>query len=86
MKLKDGFILREVAGDIVVIPSGEVLDLDMMISLNETACFMWKLLENGTTEDALVAALLGEYEISEDDARKCVIDFGEKLNEYGFLE
>lgn len=86
MKLKKGFILREVAGDIIVVPSGDVLDLNMMISLNETAAFLWKLLENGATEDELVVALLDEYEASEEDARFYIKKFEETLNENGFLE
>jgi len=86
MKLKDGFILREVAGEIVVVPSGDTLDLNMMITLNETAAFIWKILEKGASEDELVKALLSEYEISEEDARKHIRNFGETLNENGFLE
>ena len=37
MKLKDDFILRNIAGQTVVLPSGGDLDLNMMITLNETA-------------------------------------------------
>ena len=40
MKLKDGFILREVAGQTVVLPTGGDLHLNMMITLNETAKFL----------------------------------------------
>lgn len=86
MKLKSGFILREVAGDIVVIPSGETLDLNMMITLNETGAFLWKLLEKGAKETELIDALLDEYDVTVDVARECVKEFGEKLNENGFLE
>ena len=86
MKLKEGFILREVAGDIIVVPSGKTLDLNMMITLNETAAFLWKLLEKGATEEQLTEALLDEYEISKEDAIKHIRKFGETLNEHGFLE
>lgn len=86
MKLKSGFILREVAGDIVVVPSGDTLDLDMMITLNETGAFLWKILENGAEEAQLVEALLEEYDVSPELAKECVKNFGEKLNENGFLE
>ncbi len=86
MKLKNGFILREVAGETVVVPSGDTLDLNMMITLNDTATFLWKQLENETDEDKLVKALLCEYEITEEDARKHIKKFLETLNEHGFLE
>ncbi len=86
MKLKSGFILKEVAGDIVVVPSGDTLNLDMMITLNETGAFLWKILETGADESELVSALLEEYDVTPEMAAECVKDFGEKLNENGFLE
>ncbi len=86
MKLKEGFVLRKVAGQIVVIPSGDELDLNMMINLNETGEFLWKLLENGAEEAELVAALLKEYDVTEERALASVRRFVEKLNEHGFLD
>ena len=85
LKLKDGFILRQIAGETMVIPSGAELDLNMMITLNETGRFLWERLQNGTTEDALVAALLDEYDVDEATARAQVVKFVEKLNGNGFL-
>ena len=85
MKLKDGFILREVAGEMVVIPSGDALDLNMMITLNETGAFLWKQLERETTLDGVVAALLSEYDVEEEAARTHVAAFVEKLKQHDFL-
>ena len=47
MKLKDGFILRTVAGETVVLPTGGVTDFDMMITLNDTGKFLWERLVVG---------------------------------------
>ena len=85
MKLKEGFILRKVAGQTVVLPSGDELDLNMMITLNETGAFLWERLQEETNEDALVAALLGEYDVNEETARKAVQAFVQKLSDNGFL-
>ena len=85
LKLKEGFILRQIGGEIMVIPSGDELDLNMMITLNETGRFLWERLEEGPTVDALVSALLAEYEVEEDVARKNVDAFVEKLNVHNFL-
>ena len=63
MKIKDGFILREVAGETVVIPTDDTLDLNMMITLNETGAFLWKQLEQDTNESTMVSALVGEYDV-----------------------
>lgn len=85
MKLKEGFLLRQVAGQTVVLPTGDELDLNMMITLNETGAFLWERLQDETTEDALVEALLGEYDVDEATARKSVAAFAQKLNDNGFL-
>lgn len=87
LKLKEGFVLREVAGYTVVVPSGDTLDLNMMLSLNGTAGFLWKQLsEMEVTETELVAALLDEYDVTVADAQRDVKQFVEKLNGYGLLE
>lgn len=86
MKIKDGFILRKVAGENIVVPSGTELNLNMLITLNETGRFLWEHLEKGATEEELVSALLGEYDVSEDDARESVSEFVEKLVKNGFFE
>ena len=85
MKLKEGFLLRTVAGQTVVLPTGDDLDLNMMITLNDTGAFLWERLEEETTEDALVQALLAEYDVEEATARNAVVAFVKQLNDHGFL-
>ena len=85
MKLKDGFVLREVAGQTVVLPAGADLNLNMMISLNDTGKFLWSLLENEQQPEDLVTALLTEYDVDEQTAKSAVDSFVAKLNEYEFL-
>ena len=86
MKLKDGFFMRQVAGQTVVLPGGDVLDLNMMITLNETGAFLWERLNEETSAEALVAALLGEYDVDEKTAQQAVEAFVRKLYDYGFLD
>lgn len=81
MKIKEGFILREVAGQIVVLPTGDQLDLNMMITLNDTGRFLWEHLQQETTKEELVAALLTEYEVDEELAAKSVDAFVQKLRD-----
>ena len=80
MKIKEGYLLREVAGSSVVIPLGKSsLDFNGMITLSETGAFLWKKLEQGADESALVAALLEEYDIDEATAKSDINSFIEKL-------
>ena len=86
MKLKKGFVLREVAGETVVVPVNAELNFNGMITLNETAKVLWNILENETTEDALVKAILGEFNIDEATAQNDVALFVQKLKGLDFLE
>lgn len=86
MKLKEGFVLREIAGQIVVLPTGDDLNLSMMITLNETAKFLWERLVIGADHGELVSALQDEYSIDESLAVSAVDGFVAKLNQHGFLE
>ena len=85
MKLKDGFILRTVAGETVVLPAAGVTDFDMMITLNETGKLLWEQLEAGAEEADLVKALLAEYDVSEERAAQSVSAFVAHLKELDFL-
>ena len=85
MKLKEGFLLRQVAGQNVVLPTGAELDLNMMITLNGTGAFLWQQMTEETDEAALCAALLAEYDVDEATAKRAVAAFVQKLNENGFL-
>ena len=85
MKLKDGFILRSVAGETVVLPTGNTTDFDVMITLNETGRFLWERLASGAEKEELVKALLGEYDVTEERAAKSVGEFVARLKELDFL-
>ncbi|MBQ9142702.1 MAG: PqqD family protein [Lachnospiraceae bacterium] len=86
MKIKDGFLLRSVAGRTVVIPADETLNLNIMITLNETGCFLWKRLEKGASMQELIDALMEEYNVEETLAEADVKRFLEKLREEELLE
>ena len=85
MKLKNGFVLREIAGECVVVAVDSSLNLDGMITLNDTAKTMWLLLENGTDVQELVTALTDEYDVTAELAAEAVAIFTKKLEELDFL-
>ena len=85
LKLKDGFIMREIGGDTMVLPSGEELDLNMMITLNDTGKFLWVRLQEGATMESLIADAVLEYNVGEAEAKLQIEKFVGKLNENGFL-
>ena len=85
MKMKEGFLLREVAGQTVALPIGADMDMNMMITLNETGAFLWEKLQEETDEAGLVTALLAEYDVDESTAKQAVANFVAKLSDNGFL-
>jgi len=85
MKLKEGFILRTVAGQTVALPVGGVTNLDMMITLNGTGKFLWEKLAVGAEKNELVEALLEEYDVDRERAEKSVDTFVKRLKELDFL-
>lgn len=65
MKIKDGFILREMCGEYIVAAEGlQHINFNKLISLNSTAAFLWKALEGKEfTQEDMAALLVKEYEI-----------------------
>lgn len=87
MKIKDGFVLREVAGQRIVVAVGKATQsFNGIIKLNESSALLWKKLENGATEEELVGTLLGEYDVTEEEARKDVKTFVDNLTKAGLVK
>ena len=74
MKIKDGFILRQICGEYVVVGEGLArVNFNKMLSLNETAAFLWKEVQGKEfTKDTLVDLLLGQYEVERERAAEDV--------------
>ena len=87
MKLKNGFVLKSVGDNHIVVPVGaQTVDFRCMITLNETGAFLWKLLETEQTEQTLVAAMLEEYDVTEERAAADIAAFLENLRNSALLE
>ena len=87
MKIKKGFEIKEIADSFVAIPTQDnVVDFSSIIMLNETSAFLWLRLENDTTEDELLKALLEEYDVDEKTACEDIAKFVAELKNAGLLE
>ena len=87
MKIKNGFILRQIADTYIVVAIGEeAKKANVMITLNETGGFLWEKLSEGATEEELVKAILDEYEIDEATAKKDVEAFIQKVKDNNLIE
>lgn len=86
MKITKDIIMREIAGETVLLPVGELaVRFQGIMSLNETGVFLWKHMQEDCTEDALVQAIVEEYDTTEACARKDVRAFIKQLQEQDLL-
>ena len=87
MKIKDGFILRKIAGEDIVVPIGNnIADFNGVIRLNESARFLWKILQEETGTEEMINSLVKEYEIDETLAKNDVEEFLDILEEHKVIE
>lgn len=77
MRIKEGFLIRKIIDDYIVVPTGDnIIDFAATISLNESGAFLWNTLLNDCSEEDLVASLMQEYEgVEEETAKEDVSDF-----------
>ena len=87
MKIKDGFVIREVMGNFVVIATGEVSrDFHGMVKLNDTAAEIWGYVAEGKELDAIVAEMLSKYDVDEAKLRADIESTLETFKKQGFIE
>ncbi len=88
MKTKKGFTLRNVCGENIIVGEGiENIDFSRIISMNESAAYLWNKIQ-GTdfTVDTLVSLLLEEYEVDEATARGDAETLVQKWQEAGIID
>lgn len=86
MKASDQFILRNVVGENLLIPTGKAaLDVKGMILLSESGVLLYNKLQDGWEKEDLVAALTEEYEVSEQEAARDTEAFLEQMRQLNIL-
>lgn len=86
MKRSDSFLLRDVAGTLVIVPVGAAAAaFPGMITLNATAAYLWELLEQEQSVESLAAALQERYEVDQETATADVVAFIERLKPVGAI-
>ena len=82
MKIKKEFMLREIVGEAVLIPTGETAaQFNGLISVNELGRFIWENYENAKDEDELLQKILDEYEVEKEVAKADLDEFLQTLKE-----
>ena len=88
-RIKPGYILREIAGEYVIVPVGAESKSPLentVMAPNGSAVFIWKSFEQPSTlEDVVIQGML-EYDVTEDIIRKSIEHFVKEMLEYKILE
>lgn len=87
MKTNKEYMLREIAGETVLVPTGSASQkLNGMIRLTESAAFIWKQVDTAADLEEIVARVQDEYEVNEDIARRDIYGFLRELYVRGIVQ
>lgn len=87
MRVEKEFVLREIAGDYIIIPTGStVLEFNGLITVNEVGVTLWKMLQEEVTMEQLVSGILEEYDVEEAVVREDIQEFLNTLEKGGILK
>lgn len=86
MKIKNEYIMRNIAGDDVLVPIGKTVnDFNGLIILNEMAKFIWEKMIEVDNEGELLNCILDEYEVEKDVAKADLDEFLNILRENNII-
>ena len=87
MKIVSGFVIRSVGGENVAVPVGEKSkQFRGMITLNDTAAFLWRYFMEERTLEEGISAMCAQYDVDEEKARNDVEKFIKNLTDNGLIE
>ena len=85
MKIKDGYRLRKVGNNSIVVAVGGI-NFTGLITINETGTFIWKMLEKESDIPEIVEALAKECDVKPEDIQGEVTAFIDKLKGADLVE
>ena len=83
--IKQGYVAREIAGEYLAVPVDNSVGSNIIV-LNEVSKFLWDELKTEKTFDELLDAMLGNYDVSKEEAEAYLKDFLMQLIENGLLK
>lgn len=87
MKMKDGFVVRNVVGEYMVMPVGEnISKFEGTVVINELSAFVLEHMKEPISREDLLALILEEYEVEEETAKKDLEVLLDKFSAFGLIE
>lgn len=87
MRFTSEFIMREVAGETILVPVGTTaLKFNGIITLEPVGVLIWKGIESGKDRQAILRQILDEFDVDAQTAESDLDAFLQQLRDKGFLE
>jgi len=84
MKLSNKFVLREIAGDSILIPIGQT-DIQGMLLLNPVSMLIYQGLQNGNEPEEILQQIITEYDVEETQAQDNLKESLAQMRELGII-
>ncbi len=87
MKVKDGFTLRNVIGENILMPTGDNIGkFDGTVIFNDVSAFVWEKMQTPVSREDLLGAILGEFEVDKETAEKDLDALIVKFSSLGLID
>ena len=86
MKINPSFVARNIAGELILVPTGPESAKAGLITMNSVGAFIWSLLEKESEEKDILSAILDEYKVDEQTAKTDMDEFLAMLRTIGAIE
>ena len=87
MRAKQGFVLRNLVGELVLMPTGEnIARFNGTVLMNELSAFIWEKMQQPVSREELLTAILQEYEVDEATAASDLDALLDRLYELDMIE
>ena len=83
----DDIVFREIAGEMILVPiRSNVGDLESIYTLNETAAYIWSLIDGQRTMREIRDEVVAEYEVEEQEAEQDLLELLSQMESFGGVE
>lgn len=87
MKIKDGYIMKEIAGSKVVMAIGaESNNFNGIITFNEVGAEVFSMLDGSNSIEKIIEVISEKYDVSGEIVKEDVLNVVEKMKEHGLIE
>lgn len=82
----DSIVFRRIEDEVILVPIRQnVADLESIYTLNEVGAFIWEQIDGRRTTADILALTIEEFEVSEEEAGKDLMEFVRQLTSIGAL-